>query len=195
MRSDNHSSAVEHQGLQLCKKLLRMLHSCNVPAVVPAKKSGISPNCVSDGTARLSLRRCNMETIAVTEWNGVVSPLFDTACTWLVMRPDGSSTVHNVRNLPLGGKSDLCVSESVAVMICGAITAHARSLLEERGIRVVSWVCGAVDQVVATFRNGEDLSVRFAMPGCRQTGCRGGKGRGMHRRRQGTGWNQNGGTV
>jgi predicted Fe-Mo cluster-binding NifX family protein len=172
-----------------------MLQRCNVPTVAKAEKSGISRNCVSDDTARLSLLCCYMETIAVTEWNGVVSPLFDTACTWLVMRPEGSSTAHNVRNLSLGGKSDLCVNESVTVMICGAITAHARSLLEERGIRVVSWVCGAVDQVVATFRNGEDLSVRFAMPGCRQAGCRGGKGRGGHRRRQGTGWKQNGGAV
>lgn len=132
--------------------------------------------------ARLSLKHSQMETIAITEWNGVVSPLFDAACTWHCVQPDGSTAVFNVKNLSLVDKSELCVTEGIEVMICGAISAHARTLLEERGIRVLPWVCGPVASVIETYRSGEEISFRFAMPGCRGTGCRGRRRRGMHHR-------------
>ena len=125
-----------------------------------------------------------METIAITEWNGVVSPLFDAACRWCIVRPDGSRAGHVVKTLSLADQVQLCSTEGVEIMICGAITAHARSLLEERGIRVISWVCGPVDLLIGTFRSGGELTVQFAMPGCRGEGCRGRRRRGMHRRGQ-----------
>ena len=138
-----------------------------------------------------------METIAITEWNGVVSPLFDAACTWHRVQSGGSMTVFNVKSLSLVDKSELCIAEAIEVMICGAISAHARTLLEERGVRVVSWICGPVASVIETYRSGTDISLRFAMPGCSGAGCRGRRRHGMHRRGMRTlsGNNQSGGIA
>ena len=117
-----------------------------------------------------------METIAITEWNGVVSPLYDAACCWRIVRHDGGSDTSSVKTLSLIDKSERCVAEGITVMMCGAISAHARSLLEERGIRVIPWICGTVTSVIETFRNGGEVTVRFAMPGCRGR-CGGGRRR------------------
>ena len=123
-----------------------------------------------------------METIAITEWNGVVSPLFDAACTWYIVRGDGGNERCTVKDSSLIEKVRHCSARGVTVIICGAISAHARSLLEDEGIRIIPWVCGTVSSIIETFKNGEDIAVRFAMPGCRGR-CRGKRHRGGHRGR------------
>jgi predicted Fe-Mo cluster-binding NifX family protein len=113
-----------------------------------------------------------MKTIGITEWNDLISPLFDAACRLLIVRPDGKRSAISVRALSLNEKTDRCMQEGVDVVICGAISNIARMLLEGRGIRVLSWVSGPIETVLDSFMNGGDVTTLFAMPGCRHHGRR-----------------------
>lgn len=125
-----------------------------------------------------------METIAVTDWNSIVSPLYDSACCLLVVKPDGERVVLDVRDRSLAQKADLCTELGVEVLICGAISNIAHALLIDRGIRVMSWLSGPVGELLEAYRNNRDMMKLYGMPGCGRRRCgrmrfRGGKRKGM----------------
>ncbi len=123
--------------------------------------------------------RPNMETVAVTQWNDIVSPLYDSSCRLLIDRPDGTRSVHDIRALSLVQKAELCVAYEVAVLMCGAISQPAHIQLTNRGITVVSWIRGPVREVLDMYRNRRDPGVEYSMPGfgCRKGRCHGRSGR------------------
>jgi predicted Fe-Mo cluster-binding NifX family protein len=112
-----------------------------------------------------------METTAITFWNGLVSPFFDVAGTILIVKEDGSRRLVDIGCGTVPVKAALAAKHGVAVMICGAISADARAALQMRGIRVVPWVRGQVDEVLKAFANGNLDSDCFLMPGCRRNRC------------------------
>lgn len=112
-----------------------------------------------------------METIAITNWNKIVSPLYDSACCFLMEKADGRRTTLNIRKLSIGDKAQLCYQAGVNVVICGAISIIGISLLQDKNIKVISWICGSVDQVLNAYRKGDDLKCNFSMPGCGQGIC------------------------
>jgi predicted Fe-Mo cluster-binding NifX family protein len=116
-----------------------------------------------------------METIAITTWNGIISPLYDAACQFLIVRPDGSQSVVDVRDRSLVEKATLCSTQAVAVLICGAISDVAFGLLADNGIRVLCWMRGPVAEVIEAYRGKRDLSELYAMPGCKGHSCAGTK--------------------
>jgi len=122
-----------------------------------------------------------MKTIAVTYWNTIVSPLYDASCNLLIVRPGGERDITDIRDLSLYDRSDFCMIEGIDVLICGAISSLAHTILTNRNIIVVPWICGPVDEVVEAYRNGTDLNERYSMPGCGRKKCE----RHRHRRRYG----------
>jgi len=120
--------------------------------------------------ARLLLFTTVMETIAVTTWNGIISPVFDTAGTLLIVREDGSRAVECIESLGLNARIELLQSRGVRRLICGAIVTTTRQQMERGGITVVPWVCGAVEGAIAACRRGSVLAGPFLMPGCRRQG-------------------------
>jgi hypothetical protein len=112
-----------------------------------------------------------METIAITNWNDIVSPHYDASCCLLIIKPVGKRISLNIRNLSLFEKADLCAKEEVDVLICGAISQIALTLVQDRHIQVLSWICGPVDKVVVAYQKKLDLTELFAMPGCGRGGC------------------------
>jgi len=119
-----------------------------------------------------------METIAITEWNGLVSPLYDAACSLRVVRSKTDSTIIDVSDCSLAAKADICSAEGVTVLICGAISTAAGITLETKGIRIVPWVSGPVDAIIDAYRMEGAVSERVSMPGCRRQGAGSGKRRG-----------------
>jgi predicted Fe-Mo cluster-binding NifX family protein len=117
----------------------------------------------------------NMETVAVTQWNDIVSPLYDSSCHLLIVGPDGNRSVFDIRNMSSVRKAELCVTHSVAVLICGAISKPAEMLLTNRGITVLSWIRGPIAELLDAYRNRRDLAVDYYMPGfgCGKRRCRG----------------------
>jgi predicted Fe-Mo cluster-binding NifX family protein len=107
-----------------------------------------------------------METIAITEWDKGVSPLYDAACSLSIMTAEGKRTFHNIASLSLIEKAAFCKAKHVDVLICGAISTMAVEILVKRGIRVISWICGPVDAISNNYRACGDIDEQYVMPGC-----------------------------
>jgi predicted Fe-Mo cluster-binding NifX family protein len=122
--------------------------------------------------------------IAVPDWQGRVSPVFDVAGQIiLVDLDDGDADPWHTERLGGAGPHERArrlAELGVDVLVCGAISWPLEALLRTGGIRVISLVCGNVREVVQAFRDGTINNGRFAMPGC----CRG-RRPGRNRRRGG----------
>jgi predicted Fe-Mo cluster-binding NifX family protein len=112
-----------------------------------------------------------METIAITNWNKIVSPLYDASCCLLIAKPDGQRLIADVKNLSLLEKTNICIREKVDVLICGAMSNEAHTILQENGVKVYSWICGSVDELIDACKKNVNISELYAMPGCGKKIC------------------------
>ncbi len=108
--------------------------------------------------------------IGIPQWQGLVSPVFDVAGNLLLVDvKDGRETKHEVACL---AQSDTFSRASeisrlgVDTLICGAISAPLEARLAAAGVRVVGFVRGPVEEVLAGFLKDELASPGFLMPGC-----------------------------
>jgi len=110
--------------------------------------------------------------VAVPVWNDRVSPVFDTAELFLVVRwegPEETKTLVTIpAELPLPQRVERLLQQRVEAVICGAIWRPLQRLLEAQDVAVYSGVCGTVEEVLGAFRAGQLDLERFRMPGCRQ---------------------------
>jgi len=113
-----------------------------------------------------------MDTIAITYWNTIISPLYDSACSLLIVRPDDSRFMIDVQNMSLYDKAITCSEEGVTVLICGAISNIAMAILTNKGIRVLPWINGPVDKILCDYKNNGKITDSYLMPGCRSGICR-----------------------
>jgi predicted Fe-Mo cluster-binding NifX family protein len=109
--------------------------------------------------------------VAIPAYHGRVSPVFDT-CRELVVFEDGEQAGTMSWPVDLSGATELSRAErmrdlGVNVLLCGGITQEQASRIRSLGIRLVAWLAGDVNDVVAAFREGRLRESRFAMPGCR----------------------------
>lgn len=114
-----------------------------------------------------------IETIAITNWNEIVSPLYDASCCLLLVRPDKCTVMVNVRDMSIIEKADACKSAGVTVLICGAISNIARAALINYGIKVIPWIRGPVKEIIEAYCKHQNITEMFSMPGCNPGGCRG----------------------
>ena len=123
--------------------------------------------------------------VAISTWNGRVSPLFDVARTLLVLET-GAAGIAERREQPLAEgpapRTQQIADAGVEVLLCGAISQPLADMLAARGVKVVAFISGEVEQVVRAYLAGVLDRGRFAMPGCRRR--RGGAGEGGHRWRR-----------
>lgn len=119
--------------------------------------------------------------LAIAVWNDLVSPMLDTA---------GHLAVFEVDDGQMVSRADRALTETVIVrraaaiaetgaevIICGAVSNSLVFLLAARGIRLIPWIAGRADEVIAAFLAGDLPSERFLMPGFsgRRRRCRGGR--------------------
>lgn len=126
-----------------------------------------------------------MSRIAVHHWQDRIAPVFDTGGRVLVLE-DGTNEREEcllLRSQPLQRAEDLR-TQGVGTLICGAISRSMREALVACDIRVVGFVAGDLEQVIAAWMSG-GLDETFAMPGCRGVGLgSGGKGWMQHQTRR-----------
>jgi predicted Fe-Mo cluster-binding NifX family protein len=129
--------------------------------------------------------------VALTVWNGRVSPVFDVCTEALILDIDNGRVTASFRlalsNEEPAGRTHQLADSAVGTLICGAISNEARQQLESRGIHVIAFVAGDAEPVIAAFTAGQLPDDRFSMPGCRRRhrargagqggGCRHGAGR------------------
>lgn len=108
--------------------------------------------------------------VALTIWNGRISPVFDVASRFLFL--DIENNVIKARNEE--GYDDIdCVRKvariagaGVKVMICGAVSRPLFDMLTASGIEVFPFITGSIDEVVEAYMKGNLSAPALAMPGC-----------------------------
>lgn len=123
-----------------------------------------------------------MPRVALHFWHGRIAPVFDIGGEVLMSDGEHKNEVrHLVHPLPVPRAAELA-DLGVEVLVCGAISRAMHEALAARGIRVIGFVAGDLEQVMAAWRQGK-LDTTFAMPGCQGLGLgRGGKGHGHMQR-------------
>lgn len=115
----------------------------------------------------------------MTVWGQRISPVFDAARTLLIAEIDGS-TVVGTAHLAFDPERPLelvqmLLRQQVVLVICGAVSEQPAAMLEAAGIRLIPFVAGDVDQVLARLIKGRALGSAFRMPGCGKHFCCRGK--------------------
>lgn len=122
--------------------------------------------------------------IAITTWQGRVSPVFDVSGEALILDVENGSVVARER-IALEGASVLdrvraLSDRGVSTLICGALSRASAACLESRGIEALGFVAGEVEAVLGAWLQGSLGNPEWRMPGC----CGRGPGRGRRRRQQ-----------
>lgn len=120
-----------------------------------------------------------MPRIAIHVWRNRVAPVFDTGGRILILADQPEDGTLSCPQPAL--RAEEMVGLGVDTLICGAISRPMHEALMARGIRVVGFVAGDVEMVVAAWKSG-GLDERFAMPGCRGMGFGRGRRRGVDSR-------------
>jgi predicted Fe-Mo cluster-binding NifX family protein len=133
--------------------------------------------------------------IAIPEWQGQVSTVFDFAGKLLLIDIDGEKEISRTEQLmpeePFLQRAVRLNNFGVNVLICGAISQALALMISGSGIEVLSDISGSIDEVLNAYLDRELAEQRFSMPGCKsrkRKGFRGGgrgrgQGRGRGRRR------------
>jgi predicted Fe-Mo cluster-binding NifX family protein len=136
--------------------------------------------------ARLARQLClrTLMRVAIPQWQGRVSPVFDVAANLLLIEIDHRREIGR-QEIALTTTDPTRRARQVAqlpadVLICGAISWPLELALRSSGVRVIPQICGQVDEVVRSFLLGDLAKDAFRMPGC----C----GRRRFRGGQGSGW-------
>ena len=122
--------------------------------------------------------------IAIPEYGGRVSPVFDTSRRVLVFQANNRDAPVPLESLdwsyvPLPARVKRLRQTGIDVLLCGGISSWLARQIEAEQIRLVPWLAGDVRQVLNAFVTGGLPDRRFAMPGSW------GQGRGHRFRRRG----------
>jgi len=131
--------------------------------------------------------------VALTVWEGHIAPVFDVSQEAELLTIEGGAVTGRRRTsiaTPTAPEKVSRLQElGVETLVCGAISAPLQQELARRGLHVVSFVAGEIEEIVRALIAGSLPSPAFAMPGCRgrRRRARGGSGGGQGRR-----WGRNG---
>lgn len=114
----------------------------------------------------------------MTVWGERVSPVLDVSSRALLLTvQDGQAGERTELDLPEGGGAKLAAlsSRGVQTLLCGAVSRSVAEQAAACGLRLVPFLAGEVELVVAAYLAGELPNPALSMPGChgRQHGPRG----------------------
>ena len=113
-----------------------------------------------------------MTRVAIPDWNGQVSPVFDVAARVLVVDLEGGREigrkVEPLTGLTPAGRVLRLAALEVDTLVCGVISRPLEELAGARGIEVVALVSGPVDTVERIVAEGRPIPETCLLPGCRQ---------------------------
>jgi len=126
--------------------------------------------------------------IAIPQWLGQVSTVFDFAGKLLLIDMDGQQETSRTENLlpnePIPQRAARLNKLGIDVLICGAISRPLLLMISGSGIKVLPDIRGHIDEVLNAYLAGRLTEQRFSMPGCKARERKGSRGR---RRGQGRG--------
>ena len=119
---------------------------------------------------------------ALTVWAGRIAPVFDVSREALILTiEDGvvtSRSIENIETPTASLKLDRLTELGIEMLVCGAITEPLQHELSIRGVKVVCFVAGEIDEVVESLLEDTLPNRALSMPGCRGRQNRFGGGRG-----------------
>lgn len=132
-----------------------------------------------------------MKQVAISTWQGRVSPVFDTTRKIIVVLvKDGREMSRSeeilIKHLP-PLRIQRLVDLEVKVLICGAISRPLSEMCSSAGIKIIPWVSGTIDEVLMAFFGGNLPNPEHTMPGCCRPRMRSGRGTTGSRRGEGRG--------
>ncbi|HHW43415.1 MAG TPA: hypothetical protein GXX25_06325 [Desulfotomaculum sp.] len=112
---------------------------------------------------------CIAVKVAIAKWENSISPLFDVSRELLVAEVErGQVITRRLVRFVEGdwfSRIEQVVNQGVETLICGGISDFYYRHLLARGIRVIPWVTGEVEEVLQAFGQNELSGKKFAMPG------------------------------
>ena len=109
--------------------------------------------------------------LAVTSWNGTVSPVFDVSQEIQCFEiKEGTITKLETNSVPTLNSFDkvrFLVDHQIDTLICGALTRPVEKMICNQGIELHSFISGTVQTVIKAWQTN-DLTPGFKMPGCRR---------------------------
>ena len=124
---------------------------------------------------------------ALTVWDGRLSPVFDVSRQALLLTIEDNCirarTLESIATHTADRKPERLTALGVETLICGAISEPLHHELTTRGVKVIGFVAGSIDEVIKSFLAGDLPSAALSMPGCcgRRNRLRGGCKRGGRR--------------
>ena len=125
-----------------------------------------------------------MMKIAIPICAGRVSPVLDVAQRLVVAQIEAGEQIsrkeESVAGSDLFSRAGRIGELGVDILICGAVSGTLEDMLRAKGVEVIPWICGPVDNVLELFISGQPFRHDYVMPGC----CgrrRQGRGRGGRR--------------
>ena len=125
--------------------------------------------------------------IAIPEWQGQVSTVFDFAGKLLLIDIDKQKEISRSEiTLPeesMPQRASRLKDLGVDVLICGAISRPLMFMITGSGIEVLPYVTGRIDEVLNAYMTGRLAEQRFSMPGCKMGARKGFRDAGQGQRR------------
>jgi predicted Fe-Mo cluster-binding NifX family protein len=108
--------------------------------------------------------------VALTAWQGRISPVFDTARQVLLFEVAGQE-VEADGETPLSDEEPTRRIQrlrdlGVGTLICGAVSQPVAAMIQMAGIHLIPFIAGPMDNVLKAYVEGTLTTPAFQMPGC-----------------------------
>ncbi len=111
-----------------------------------------------------------MERVGICHHVGRVSPVFDVASNLQTFDVENGWVRQREEKVLVGrdpySRAREVSGHGVTTVICGAVSQPLEQALHALGVKVIGFVCGSIDEVMAAFAEGRLEDERFLMPGC-----------------------------
>ncbi|MCP3873423.1 MAG: dinitrogenase iron-molybdenum cofactor biosynthesis domain-containing protein [Desulfobacteraceae bacterium] len=108
--------------------------------------------------------------IAITIWGNRISPVFESATTLMIADMEKSIITNRIfkefsQKKILPQTLSIFKKYQVGILICGAITDAHSQKIEQSGIKLISFITGNADKVLAAYIKDRHRIFDFLMPG------------------------------
>jgi hypothetical protein len=138
---------------------------------VSRRPSATAPSSTDAAAGRSSAVNAPPTVLAIPEWDGRVSPLFDVAGSILIVHLSAQGILSCQRR-PLLSQNPVhramtLVTWRIQKLLCGGISRDLQAALESAGITVIPHLSGCVEGILRAYADQQLADPRYSMPGCR----------------------------
>ncbi len=112
----------------------------------------------------------NYMIIAIANWQGSISPVFDVSDRLLIVYIENGRELRRkdilLKNRNPFQRAKEMADAGIELLICGAISQIHETALISAGIRVIGFMCGNLENILGAFIRGQLADKSFFMPGC-----------------------------